>query len=37
MIHAFLGHIVSSKRIEVDPKKIDAVTTYPRPLSSSEI
>jgi len=30
---AFLGHIVSSKGIEVDPKKTDAVKSWPRPLS----
>ncbi|WMV29843.1 hypothetical protein MTR67_023228 [Solanum verrucosum] len=28
---AFLGHIVSDKGIEVDPKKMDAVKSWPRP------
>ncbi|WMV25732.1 hypothetical protein MTR67_019117 [Solanum verrucosum] len=31
------GHIVSSKGIEVDPKKTDAVKSCPRPLSPSDI
>ncbi|WMV41875.1 hypothetical protein MTR67_035260 [Solanum verrucosum] len=30
---AFLGHIVSSKGIEVDPKKMDEVKSWPRPLT----
>ncbi|KAH0685639.1 hypothetical protein KY290_017163 [Solanum tuberosum] len=34
---AFLGHIVSSKGIEVDPKKMDAVKSWPGPLSPSDI
>ncbi|WMV58367.1 hypothetical protein MTR67_051752, partial [Solanum verrucosum] len=34
---AFLGHIVSEKGIEVDPKKKDAVKRWPRPLSPSDI
>ena len=34
---AFLGHIVSSEGIEVDPKKTDAVKSWPRPLSPSDI
>ncbi|KAH0685720.1 hypothetical protein KY290_017248 [Solanum tuberosum] len=33
----FLGHIVSSESIEVDPKKIDAVKSWPRPLNPSDI
>ncbi|WMV25803.1 hypothetical protein MTR67_019188 [Solanum verrucosum] len=33
----FLGHIVSSKGIEVDPKKTDEVKSQPRPLTSSDI
>ncbi|KAH0709204.1 hypothetical protein KY284_010631 [Solanum tuberosum] len=33
----FLGHIVSSEGIVVDPKKIDAVKSLPRPLSPSDI
>ncbi|WMV50963.1 hypothetical protein MTR67_044348, partial [Solanum verrucosum] len=32
-----LGHIVSSKGIEVDPKKTDAVKSWPRPLTPSDI
>ncbi|KAH0775084.1 hypothetical protein KY290_012221 [Solanum tuberosum] len=34
---AFLGHIVSSEGIEVDPRKTDAVKNWPRPLSPSDI
>ncbi|KAH0784229.1 hypothetical protein KY290_003827 [Solanum tuberosum] len=34
---AFLGHIVSSEGIEVDPKKTDAVKSWPRPLNPSDI
>ncbi|WMV41591.1 hypothetical protein MTR67_034976 [Solanum verrucosum] len=34
---AFLSHIVSSKGIEVDPKKTDAVNSFPRPISPSDI
>ena len=30
---AFLGHIVSRKGIEVDPKKTNVVKSCPRPLS----
>ena len=33
----FLGHIISSEGIEVDPKKIEAVKNYPRPLSPTNI
>ncbi|KAH0657090.1 hypothetical protein KY285_031972 [Solanum tuberosum] len=33
----FFGHIVSSKGIEVDPKKTDAVKSWPRPLSPMDI
>ncbi|WMV50067.1 hypothetical protein MTR67_043452 [Solanum verrucosum] len=33
----FFGHTVSSKGIEVDPKKNDAVKSWPRPLSPSYI
>ncbi|WMV45647.1 hypothetical protein MTR67_039032, partial [Solanum verrucosum] len=34
---AFLGHIVSSVGIEVDPKKTDVVSSLPRPLSPTDI
>ncbi|KAH0777836.1 hypothetical protein KY290_009247 [Solanum tuberosum] len=34
---AFLGHIVSSKGIEVDPKKRDMVKSCPRSLSPKDI
>jgi len=34
---AFLGHIVSSVGIEVDPKKMDAVKSWTRPLSLTDI
>ncbi|WMV46412.1 hypothetical protein MTR67_039797 [Solanum verrucosum] len=34
---SFLCHIVSSEGIEVDPKKTDAVKSWPRPLSPSDI
>ena len=34
---AFLGHVVSSDGIKVDPKKTKAVKNWPRPLTSSNI
>ncbi|WMV13718.1 hypothetical protein MTR67_007103 [Solanum verrucosum] len=34
---AFLGHSVSSKGIDVDPKKTDAVKSWPRHLTLSDI
>ena len=34
---AFLGHVVSSEGIQVDPKKIEAVPNCPRPSSATEI
>nr|ABI34336.1 hypothetical protein SDM1_41t00011 [Solanum demissum] len=34
---AFLSHIVSSKGIEVDPKKMDVVKGWPRPLTPTDI
>ncbi|WMV14113.1 hypothetical protein MTR67_007498 [Solanum verrucosum] len=33
----FLGHIFSCKGLEVDPKKTDAVKSWPRPLTPSDI
>ncbi|XP_070024610.1 uncharacterized protein, partial [Nicotiana sylvestris] len=34
---AFLGHIVSSEGIQVDPRKIEAVQSWSRPSSTTEI
>jgi len=34
---AFLGHVISSEGIWVDPKKVEAVQSWPRPSSSIEI
>ncbi|XP_070018160.1 uncharacterized protein [Nicotiana sylvestris] len=34
---AFLGHVVSGEGIKVDPKKIEAVQSWPRPTSVTEI
>ena len=34
---AFLGHIISREGVEVDPRKIDAVKNYPRPLTLTDI
>ncbi|XP_070017781.1 uncharacterized mitochondrial protein AtMg00860-like [Nicotiana sylvestris] len=34
---AFLGHVMSSECIQVDPKKIEAVQSWPRPSSATEI
>ncbi|KAL0553688.1 hypothetical protein IC582_007590 [Cucumis melo] len=33
----FLGHVVSSEGVSVDPAKIEAVTSWPRPSTVSEI
>ncbi|KAA0066469.1 pol protein [Cucumis melo var. makuwa] len=33
----FLGHVVSSEGVSVDPAKIEAVTNWPRPSTVSEI
>ncbi|TYK29789.1 ty3-gypsy retrotransposon protein [Cucumis melo var. makuwa] len=34
---SFLGHVVSSEGVSVDPAKIEAVTSWPRPSTVSEI
>ena len=34
---AFLGHIISSEGIEVNPKKTEAVKNWPRPLTPTNI
>ena len=33
----FLGHVISEKGISVDPKKVKAVQSWPRPTSVTEI
>ena len=34
---AFLGHVVSSEGIRVDPQKIEAIKSWPTPISPSDI
>ncbi|KAL0534217.1 hypothetical protein IC582_028505 [Cucumis melo] len=34
---SFLGHVVSSEGVSVDPTKIKAVTSWPRPSTISEV
>ena len=34
---AFLGHVVSSKGVSVDPQKIEAVANWPRPKNPTEV
>ncbi|KAL0549700.1 hypothetical protein IC582_014187 [Cucumis melo] len=34
---SFLGHVVSSEGVSVDPTKVEAVTSWPRPFTVSEI
>lgn len=34
---AFIGHIISSEGLEVDPKKTEAVNNSPKPLTSIDI
>ncbi|XP_074328119.1 uncharacterized protein LOC141666033 [Apium graveolens] len=34
---AFLGHIVSSRGIELDPAKVEAITNWPRPSNETEV
>ncbi|KAL0540239.1 hypothetical protein IC582_024472 [Cucumis melo] len=33
----FLGHVVSSEGVSVDPAKIEVVTSWPRPFTVSEV
>ena len=33
----FLGHIISSEAVEFDPRKIEAVKNWPRPLTPTDI
>ncbi len=33
----FLGHIISTRGIEADPKKIEAIKKWPRPKSATEV
>ena len=33
----FLGHIISSERVEVDPRKTEAVKNWPIPLSPTDV
>ena len=33
----FLGHMVSKEGIQVDPKKIEAITEWPRPTTVTEV
>ena len=33
----FLGHVVSKEGIQVDPKKIEAITEWPRPTTVTEV
>ncbi|XP_074346453.1 uncharacterized protein LOC141685240 [Apium graveolens] len=34
---AFLGHVVSSRGIELDPAKVEAITNWPRPSNVTEV
>ena len=34
---AFLGHVVSGEGIQVDPKKIEVVINWPRPITVTEV
>ena len=33
----FLGHIISSEGVEVDPRKMKALKNLPRPLTPTDI
>ena len=34
---AFLGHIISSKGVEIDPRKTEVVKNRPRPMTPTDI
>ncbi|KAL0556361.1 hypothetical protein IC582_004874 [Cucumis melo] len=34
---SFLGHVVSSEGVSIDPTKIEAITSWPRPSTVSEV
>ena len=34
---AFLGHIISNEGVEVDPREIEGVKNWPRPLTPTDI
>ena len=34
---SFLGHVISKEGIQVDPKKVEAVSNWPRPTNVTEI
>ena len=34
---AFLGHVVSKDGIQVDPKKIEAILEWPKPITVTEV
>ena len=34
---AFLGHVISTDGIQVDPKKIEAILDWPRPTTVIEV
>ena len=34
---SFLGHVISKEGVQVDPKKVEAVSSWPRPTNVTEI
>ena len=34
---SFLGHVISKEGVQVDPKKVEAVSNWPRPTNVTEI